>query len=45
MVAELIQQCISENAKVALDQTEYQKRYNGLICRLDDVQERLDAVN
>ncbi|GFI25063.1 hypothetical protein IMSAGC012_00169 [Lachnospiraceae bacterium] len=44
MVAELIQQCISENARVALDQTEYQKRYDGLAGRLDDVQERLDAA-
>ncbi len=37
VVAELIQQCISENARVALDQTEYQKQYDGLAVRLNDV--------
>lgn len=45
MVAELIQKCISENARVDLDQTEYQKRYDGLAGRLDNVQERFDAVS
>ena len=45
MVAELIQQCISENARVALDQTEYQKRYDGLAGRLDNVQEQLNKVS
>jgi len=45
VVAGLIQQCIDENAHVALDQTEYQKRYDGLASRLNDVQERLDAVS
>ena len=30
MVAELIEQYVAENARVALDQTEYQKKYDGL---------------
>lgn len=45
VVAELIQQCIKENARIALDQKEYQKRYDGLAKRLDNVQERLDEVS
>ena len=30
VVAELIGQCVAENARIALDQTEYQKKYDGL---------------
>lgn len=45
VVAELIQQCIKENARIALDQKEYQKRYDGLAMRLDSVQGRLDEVS
>lgn len=44
VVAELIQQCIKENARIALDQKEYQKRYDGLAKRLNSVQGRLDEV-
>ncbi|MCI9081816.1 MAG: recombinase family protein [Lachnospiraceae bacterium] len=44
VVAEMIQQCISENARVALDQTEYQKKYDGLSERFDRVKERLDET-
>ena len=29
IVAEMIQQCVNENAHIALDQTEYQKKYDG----------------
>jgi hypothetical protein len=28
VVAELIEQCVAENARIALDQTEYQKKYD-----------------
>ena len=28
LVAELIEQCVAENARIALDQTEYQKKYD-----------------
>lgn len=41
---ELIQQCVSENAHVALDQAEYQARYNGLAERFDRTKARLDEV-
>ena len=33
-----------ENARVALDQAEYQKRYNGLTERFDRAKARLEAV-
>ncbi len=45
VVAELIQQCVRENAHVALDQTEYQARYDGLTERFDRTKERLDEVS
>ena len=35
IAAELIEDCINENAHVALDQTEYQKRYDALVARFD----------
>lgn len=44
VVAELIQQCVSENAHVAFDQTEYQARYNGLAERFDRMKARQDEV-
>ena len=34
IVAEMIQQCVNENARIALDQTEYQKKYDGLADRI-----------
>lgn len=45
VVAELIQQCINENARVVLDQAEYQTRYNALADRFDKAKERLEAVS
>ena len=45
VVAELIQQCVRENAHVALDQTEYQARYDGLAERFDRTKARLDEVS
>lgn len=35
IAVELIEECIKENAHVALDQAEYQKRYNALVTGLD----------
>lgn len=35
IAAELIEECIKENAHVALDQDEYQKRYDALVARFD----------
>ncbi len=43
-MAEMIQQCVNENARIALDQTEYQKKYDGLADRFDRIKGRLEAV-
>ena len=34
-IAGLIEDCVNENARVALNQTEYEERYNALVARLD----------
>lgn len=44
VVSELMQQCIDENAHVALDQSEYQKRYDGLVTRFDKCKSRLETI-
>jgi len=45
IVTELIQQCINENANVALDQGEYQRRYNGLVQRFETTKEDLETAS
>jgi chromosome segregation ATPase len=45
VTAELIQKCISENARVALDQAEYQKHYDGLVERFEMTKTRLAEVD
>ena len=40
----LIEDCIKENAHVALDQAEYQKRYDGLVARFDKAKARHTEV-
>ena len=44
VVSDMVRQCIYENAHVALDQTEYQKRYDGLTERFEKAKAQLDAV-
>ncbi len=44
VVSDMVQQCIFENAHVALDQTEYQKRYDGLTARFEQAKARLETV-
>lgn len=44
VVSEMVQKCIYENAHVALDQTEYQKRYDSLTQRFETAKERLETV-
>ena len=44
IAAELIEECIKENAHVALDQAEYQKRYDGLVARFDKAKARHTKV-
>lgn len=40
----MIQTAIRENATVALDQTEYQKRYDSLSAKFDESKARLEQV-
>ena len=40
----MVQQTIYENAHVALDQTEYQKRYDNLTQRFETAKQRLEMV-
>lgn len=45
VVSDLIEKCIYENAHVALDQTEYQKRYDELTARFDTAKARYGALD
>ena len=36
----MLQKCVSENARIAQDQAEYQMRYNELVSHYDDVKGR-----
>ena len=44
VVAELIQKCIEENARTALDQTEYENRYAALADRYNTAKKQFDDV-
>ena len=44
VAAELINQCIRENARVALNQDDYNTRYQALCDRHDAIRARLDSV-
>ena len=45
VVSELMHQSMYENARVALDQSEYKKHYDGLTKRYDKAKARLEEVN
>ena len=44
VVSDIVQQAIQENARTALNQTEYQKRYDSLVQRFDRAKTRLEKV-
>lgn len=44
LISDMVQQTIYENAHIALDQTEYQKRYEGLTQRFETAKQRLETV-
>ena len=44
VLVEMTQNCIAENARIAQDQGEYQKRYNGLVERYEMAKSRFDEV-
>ena len=45
VIAELEQKCILENATVALDQSDYQKRYNEIARRFSEAKAKVDALD
>ena len=45
IVSELMHQSMYENARIALDQAEYQKHYGSLTERYDKAKARLEVVN
>lgn len=44
VVAGLTRRCVEENARVALDQSEYAKRYNGLVERYEKAKSEYEAA-
>ncbi|MBR0380482.1 MAG: recombinase family protein [Mogibacterium sp.] len=44
VIVDMTKNTISENAKVAQDQSDYQERYEGLVQRYDSVKESLDKI-
>ena len=44
LISDMVQQSIYENAHIALDQAEYQKRYDSLTHRFDTAKERLETL-
>ena len=44
VLVEMTQTAVAENARIALDQTEYQKRYDGLVNRYDAAKAKYDVV-
>lgn len=44
VAAELIQKCIDENARIAQNQSEYEKRYDSLAERFDTAKTQLDEA-
>jgi len=44
VVTELIRQCVDENARMGLDQAEYQHRYSGLAARYEKAKGRLGKL-
>lgn len=44
VLMEMTQNIVSENARIAQDQDEYQKRYDGLVQRYDTAKDRYDEL-
>lgn len=44
VTADLIQRAVEENARKPLDQTEYRKRYDGLVARYEKAKAELDEI-
>ena len=44
VLVDMVQGCIAENARIAQDQAEYQKRYDGLVAKYDAAKARYDET-
>ena len=44
VVSKMIEDAIGENARIAIDQTDFQSRYDALVKRFDDVKEKFDVA-
>ena len=44
VLVEMTEKCIRDNARIAQNQEEYQKRYEGLVVRYDAAKARFDEV-
>ena len=44
VVVKMLEECVAENARIAQNQAEYQKRYNGLVVRYDTAKQWFDEV-
>ena len=44
VLVEMMEKCVSENARIAQNQEEYQKHYEGLVARYDTAKARFDEV-
>jgi DNA mismatch repair ATPase MutS len=45
VVLELMQQAVAENAQTALDQADYQRRYDDLVFRYENVKKHLSEID
>ena len=44
VLADMVQNCISENARIAQNQADYQKRYDELVSRYDEAKTKHDKI-
>lgn len=44
VLVNMVNNCIAENARIAQDQEEYQKRYDGMVARYDDTKSKYDKT-
>lgn len=44
VLSDMVQNCINENARIAQDQTDYQKRYDELVSRYDATKAKYDTA-
>lgn len=45
VIVGLVERCVAENARTALDQDEYSERYNGLVSRYEAVKAQFDEIS